>query len=120
MNFVYETPNTRLPNEIAIYKSIMSGMAPACHPTSNNTAKRTKVILILLSAHEKFLNFNANSFIGATSRKETKRVRHTRTKEWLTHEANSSGSSHNPVINRAPAGVGNPIKESFCLSSILN
>jgi hypothetical protein len=120
MNSVYETPKTLLLNEMAMYNSIMSGMAPACHPASNNTATRIKVNLILLSVHEKFLNFKANNSIGATSRKETMMVIHIRTPGWETHVANGSGSNHSPVINRALAGVGNPIKVSLCLSSVLN
>src|ERR1035437_6895793 len=80
----------------------------------------------LFSAHENFLNLSAKSGSGATRRKEEINVREIRTtglsimclKDSPTEfEFRISGSA---AIKIVFAGVGNPIKESVCLVSILN
>ena len=59
--------NTRTPNEPAMYKSMIRGIAANCMLTSSNTESTRKVNLTLLSLQVKFLNFRAKS-----SKRETK------------------------------------------------
>ena len=82
-----------------------------------------KLKLVLLSFHEKFLNFSANKGSSATNRKE--RIIDSAAKnQWLPTNERSKRLfviiRGKELIKRALAGVGRPINELVCLVSMLN
>ncbi len=110
----------RTPNESAMYESMIKGSAANCKNANNNTDSTRKVNLILLSAHEKVLNFRANSSILDTSKIEN--TTHIKANITGLYTMSKIGDFRNgsPVMKIAFAGVGSPLNESDCDSSRLN
>jgi hypothetical protein len=113
----FETART--PNDRAMYNSMITGMAEIFSTASSNTERRRKVNRILFSFQAKLLNLSANSGIPETSKyEETATI-------TLNIQASKSAMAMTPVrsgsevIKSALAGVGNPLNESRCVSSIL-
>lgn len=77
--------------------------------------------LILLSFHERFLNFRENISISDTSNPENRHTNRRRQTGWKFPETRKSCA---PVTkepqNRAFAGTGSPIKELVWRVSLLN
>lgn len=88
-------------------------MAAACQIPSSNTEIPRNVNRTLLSAHEKFLNFNANNSHGDTSKNENTKVMSTRNISLEINITNGPSRKTSEVMKRALAGVGTPMKESF-------
>ena len=86
----------------------------------NNTDASRKVILTLLELHCKFLNFSANSGSGATINQENNIVIPINGICPNQPGGNNFIKDGIPQINKACAGVGTPMNESFCRISILN
>ena len=79
----------------------------------NNTDTSKKVNLTLLVLHAKFLNFNANNVRGATINQENNTVIPINGICPNQPAGNNCINDGIPQTNRAWAGVGTPIKESF-------
>ena len=108
----YFLANTLVPNERMMYSSIIKGTASACFQPSNNTDNPIKVNFSLLSDQPKFLNLSANKSSGATNSKENRMLITARLVVEEVMKLKGVSKNTSPVINRAFAGVGSPIKES--------
>ncbi len=73
-----------------------------------------------LSRQVKFLNLSANKGKGDTNKSENTTVIPIRKNEFKSHRLNGAGRNTSAVINKALAGVGTPMNESCCFSSMLN
>lgn len=87
---------------------------------SNGAQTIRKIKLILLSFHDKFLNFKANIGNSATSNNEKIIIRSNNHTTLAFPNKKSLPPTINAPQKRALAGVGNPTKEEVCLSSTLN
>ena len=111
--------NTCKPNDIPIYKSIIIGMAAVVNQASDTIESKRKMNFVLFSCQEKFLNLSAKSSIGETNRYEDSAIIAINTHCSLNQGAIQPVCRGNAVISNALAGVGNPLKESVCVSSML-
>ena len=103
-----------------MYKIIIRGMAAKLYNARSNTDNARKVNRILLDAHVKSLNFSAKSSIRDTNNSEDKIVIIIRDTGVKRNEAAEKDMKGSPVINNALAGVGRPLNECVCVSSMLN
>ena len=111
--------NIRTPNESTMYKSIIKGSAANFNVTRSSPDITRKVNLILLSCHEKLLNFNAKSSNLDTSSREKTIVITESTTGLYTRSRIGEFRKGSAVMKIAFAGVGSPLKESDCVSSRL-
>ena len=98
-------------------------MAAILNVTIRTMERKIKRNRILLSAHEKFLNFKANNLISATNKNEKISAMIRSTTPLLTNSETKVSpdiTKGNALMNSALAGVGSPINESVWRSSILN
>jgi hypothetical protein len=98
---------------------MITGMASIFRTANSNTERIRKVNRILFSFQAKLLNLRANNGMPETSKyEEIATITHNiqGSKSAMAMLPVSSGSE---VMKSAFAGVGNPLKESLCVSSIL-
>lgn len=114
--------------------NIIKGAAPHHRRIVIKTDKIKNIKRILLSAHRKFLTLSENIGISETKSQENRMIK-TMMKTTLPQRAatfserqfniglevaDMSAKEISEAMNIELAGVGNPIKEDVCLSSILN
>ena len=98
---------------------MIRGIAASLNTTKRSTARKRNRNLTLLSDQLKFLNFKANRSILDTNSREKATQIQANTTGLRTKSKKGASKSGNAVIKRAFAGVGNPLKESDCVSSRL-